>query len=55
MLFAGKLTNLHIFLANAIAPVAIIFTLLQDAFSSNLNPQFEILKYIFHFHILTIL
>ena len=31
------------------------FTLLQDAFSSNLNPQFEILKYIFHFHILTIL
>ena len=47
--------HLQIFPANAIAPVVTIFTLLWGAFSSNTNPQFRFLKYIFHFHILMIL
>ena len=32
------------FPGNIISPVATIFTLLQDVFSSKPNPQFEILK-----------
>ena len=43
---------MQIFPANAIASVITIYTLLHDAFSSNPNTQFEILKKNFHFHIL---
>ena len=55
MLFAGKFNfdkYLQIFPEHAISPVGIIFTFILDAFSSNLNPQHEILQFIFHFHIL---
>ena len=47
--------HLQNFPANTIAQGSTIFTLLQDAFNSNTNPRFEILKYNFHFHILMIL
>ena len=54
--FAGE--NLQMFdnfPSNSISPITTVFTLLQDAFISNLNPQLEILRFIFHFHILMIL
>ena len=46
---------LQIFPANAIATTGTSFTFIQDTFGSDPNPQFEILNFIFHFHILMIL